>query len=103
MGNFILDEIIDRFKKGILWILVNVIFTTPELKNEAYCHVYSGEVRIPGVCYGSNLVRGYLAIGRLFPGRCWQVRLDFILGYLKLFILLACSVAFFLLMAKFAS
>lgn len=103
MGNFILDEVIDRFKRGILWILCTLIFTVPELKDEAYRHVYSGEVRIPGVCYGSNLVRGYQAIGRLFPVRCRQIRLDFILGYLKLLILLACAVAFLLLMAKYVS
>ena len=80
-----LEEIVDICKRGILWIIVKLVFTTQELKLEAHNHVYSSAIRIPGVFYGLNLIKGYRAIGECFPGRCRMIRWDFILGYSKIF------------------
>ncbi len=88
MNNFILDELIDWFKRGILWIIVTVIFTSRELKDEAKSHIYSGVIRIPGVCYGFNPIKGYRAIGQFFPTRSRTVRLDYILGFIKTLLLI---------------
>jgi hypothetical protein len=100
MEIFSLGALIDGFKRVILWVIVSIIFTTAELKDEASRHICSGVVRIPGVCYGSNLVQGYRAIGKYFPQRCGAVRLDFILGYCKSLLLAACIVGLFLLVAR---
>jgi hypothetical protein len=102
MNEFSLDELVHIFKRGILWIIVTIIFTTKELKDEASRHFYSGVIRIPGVCYGFNFLKGYQAIGRLFPGRCWLVRLDYIMGYFKLLLITACVVGLFIIMARIA-
>ena len=54
MDNFALGEVIDLCKRGILWIIVTVIFTTKELKEKPAQHSLSGIIRIPGVFYGFN-------------------------------------------------
>ena len=101
MDNFVLDEILYLVKRCVLWFLVTVIFTTRELQDEASNHVLTGTVRIPGVCYGCNLVRGYQAVGKLFPRRSLIVRLDFITGYLKMLLILASVAGLFLLAAPY--
>jgi hypothetical protein len=100
MRNIELEHILEKLKMGIIWILATVIFTTQELRQEAWNHYHKGTVRIPGVCYGYNLIKGYQAISHVFPDRCRAVRLDFVLGYIKMLILLACALSFFLLMAS---
>ncbi len=100
MDNFALDEIVDWFKRGILWFIVSVIFTTKELKDEASRHFYSGVIRIPGVCYGSNVVKGYRAIGQIFPERRRIIRLDYIGGYIKITIIAACIFGIIVLLAE---
>ncbi len=100
MEEFPIDELILWFKRGILWILITVIFTSAELKDEASRHFYSGVIRIPGVCYGFNIWKGYQAIGQLFPERCRWVRLDYIFGYIKTLLILACVIGLIALMAK---
>ena len=99
MYNSLLDELLNLLKCGLLWYLVTVIFTTAELREEAFRHLNSGVVRISGVCYGYNLIQGYRAIGQLFPNRCWAIRLDYILGYVKMLLLCAIAIGFLLLMA----
>jgi hypothetical protein len=101
MDNFALGELIELFKRGILWIIITVIFTSHELKEEASKHCYSGIISVPGVFYGFNPIRGYQAIGRLFPGRCGMVRLDYILGYVKSLLITACVLGLILLAAKY--
>jgi hypothetical protein len=100
MYDFMLDELINLVKQGILWFIVTVIFTTKELKQEAFNHLHTGIVRIPGVCYGMNIIRGYRAIGHLYPERCRIVRLDFVWGYLKMALLIACTIGLIMLMAQ---
>jgi hypothetical protein len=103
VNNFALEEILDFFKRGILWIIVNLVFFTRELKNEACNHYYSGTVRIPGACYGYNLVKGYRAIGELFPERRLIIRLDFVLGYLKVLALIFVIFIVFYLLGQWLS
>jgi hypothetical protein len=100
MENFSLDELVNWFKRGVLWIIITVIFTSQELRDEAARHFYSGVIRIPGVCYGFNFWKGYQAIGRIFPERAGWVRLDYILGYVKTLILIACVFGLIAIMAK---
>jgi carbon starvation protein CstA len=100
MNNFSLDSLIDLFKRMVLWFIITVIFTTKELREEALSHFYSGVIRIPGVCYGSNIIKGYQAIGQVFPDRCWLVRLDYLWGYLKMLLLMACVCGILILMAQ---
>ncbi len=100
MDNFVLGEMVELFRRGILWFIVSVIFTTKELKDEAARHVYSGVVRIPGVCYGHNMVKGYRAIGQIFPQRCRIVRLDYIVGYIKIIMIAACITGIIILLAE---
>jgi hypothetical protein len=99
--NAILDELVDFFKRGVIWIIVTLIFNTRELKDEALRHFYSGVVRVPGVCYGANVVKGYQAIARVFPERCGVVRLDYILGYCKVMLLIAFTCGIFMLIARY--
>jgi hypothetical protein len=101
VDNFTLDELLDWLKRGILWILVTVIFTSRELKDEAQRHLFSGVISIPGVCYGFNPVKGYQAIGQLFPGQSRGIRLDYILGFIKVLLLIACTLGLILLMARY--
>ena len=100
MNDFALDELIGHFKRGILWIIVKIMFFTPELKEEAAAQCKSDVVRIPGAFYGYNVCRGYRAIGKYFPNRCRIVRLDYILGYAKLTLLTACVAALLLAAAQ---
>ncbi len=103
MNNFALEEVFNRFKRGILWLIVTVIFSTRELKNEAFNHFHTGVVLIPGVCYGCNLVKGYQAIGKLFPQRRTVIRLDFILGYVKILLIIASFCGLFIMAAQYFS
>ncbi len=100
MDNFVLDELLDLLKRGLLWFLVSVVFTTKELKEEALRHFYSGVVRIPGVCYGTNLIQGYQAIGKLFPQRHRVVRMDYVLGYIKMLLMTACILGIIVLLIQ---
>ena len=100
MDNLALDEIILKCKQGILWIITTLIFTSQELRDEAFRHCYSGVVRIPGVFYGVDFIKGYCAIRQHFPGRCGLVRLDYVLGYVKTLILTSCACGLILLMAR---
>ncbi len=102
MNNFAVEELIAWFKRGLLWFLVTFMITTDELKDEAYQQLFSGRVSIPGVCYGLNLIKGYQAIGQLFPQRCRIVRLDFILGYVKLLLLAGLTFIIIFSLAHFA-
>jgi hypothetical protein len=102
MEFFTPSEILDLCKRGLLWFLITVIFTTQELKGEARNHYDFKVVRIPGVCYGFNLIKGFQAIGQIFPERSIIVRVDYILGYFKLILLLACACGLFLLAARLA-
>jgi hypothetical protein len=100
MDEFRLDDLVDWFKRGILWVIVTVIFTSAELRDEAARHFYSGVIRIPGVCYGFNFWKGYQAIGQVFPERSGRIRLDYILGYVKILLLIACVFGLIAMMAK---
>jgi len=100
MDNFTLEVILEFLKRGLLWFIVTILFTSVELKDEVYRQAYSGVIRIPGVCYGSNFVKGYRMIGRLFPVRCWHVRADFILGYLKLVLIMVSIGGLFMILAR---
>lgn len=100
MDNYVLEELIENIKRGLVWFIVTVIFTSSELKEEVFRHVYSGVIRIPGVCYGANIIRGYRVIGNLFPRRCHIVRLDFIMGYVKILLIAACVFGLLILLAN---
>jgi hypothetical protein len=91
MTYFALDDLIDRFKRIVLWIIVKVMFFSSELREEATLQCNSKVIQIPGVFYGLNLIRGYQAIGHRFPARCKAVRTDYILGYVKLTLVIACA------------
>ena len=73
MDNLALGEVIDLCKRGVLWIIVTVIFTTKELKDEAGRHCYSGVIRIPGVCLrfqpGQRISSHRTTISSSLPGR----------------------------------
>ncbi len=98
MTYFALDDLIERFKRIVLWVIVKVMFFSSELREEATVQCNSKVILIPGVFYGLNLFRGYQAIGQHFPERCKAVRTDYILGYIKLTLVITCAgVLFFLL------
>jgi hypothetical protein len=101
MDEFFVGEIIDNFKKMVLWVIVHVLFFTPELKDEACRHFYTKVVRIPGVCHGSNMVKGFKAIGQTFPQRKFIVRLDYVLGYVKIGLITAVTCLLFYTLAFF--
>lgn len=100
MGDFALDELVGFFKRIVLWVIVKVIFFSQELKDEATKQCYSKIVLVPGVFYGLNMFQGYKAIGQHFPGRCNIVRVDYIMGYIKLTLLITC-IAMLLLLLKY--
>ncbi len=103
MDYSILQEILALCQRGLLWFMITIIFTSRELREEASRHLYLGLVRIPGVFYGFNVLRGYSAIGQLFPDRSHSVRLDYVLGYLKMFLLTACAVGLLIIVIKLNS
>jgi hypothetical protein len=78
------EEIVNGIRRMILWIIIKVMFFTQELQGEATEQCNSKKVLIPGVFYGLNIFRGYQAIGQHFPDRSNIVRLDYLLGWLKL-------------------
>jgi hypothetical protein len=80
---FSAEDIVELFKKMVGWIIINIIFSTRELKDEVIRQLDIRQIRIPGVCYGCNVFKGYRAIGEVFPQRSRIVRLDYILGYVK--------------------
>jgi len=100
MAYFDFDELLNRFKTWVLWIIIKAIFSTRELRKEAAAQCDSRPVQIPGVFYGINIHRGYQAIGEFFPDRCKIIRLDYILGFIKLTLIMACTSIFFFLLWK---
>ncbi len=102
MDNFALEELIAWFKRGLLWFIVTFLITTKELRNEAYKQFHYGTISVPGLCYTGNLIKGYQVIGQLFPERCRIVRLDYILGYVKLLLLAIVAFIFIFLLAHLA-
>jgi hypothetical protein len=103
MDYSVLEEIMAWCQKGMLWFMITIIFTSRELRDEASRHLYQGVVRIPGVFYGFNVLRGYSAIGQMFPARSHSVRLDYILGYLKMFLLIICAIGLLIIAVKLRS
>jgi hypothetical protein len=97
MNNLLLEEIWYLVKRVILWIIINIIFMSRELRTEAYNQLFTGSILIPGVFYGLNLVQGFQSIKKLFPECHRRVQLDYVLGYLKSFLLIACALGLFLL------
>jgi hypothetical protein len=101
MDNYILDEIVNLGKSLVFGIIVKIIFTSQELRDEAYRQLHYHVIRIPGIFYGYNLVSGYQVIGRLFPKRHKIVRADYLLGYIKVMVIITCIFKFFNLLAQF--
>jgi|WetSurMetagenome_2_1015567.scaffolds.fasta_scaffold480513_2 hypothetical protein len=101
MTYFSVDDLLNRFKGIILWIIIKVMFFSSELREEATTQFNSRVVLIPGVFYGLNVFRGYQAIGQHYPDRRTIVRIDYVLGYLKFALIAICTGLFFFLLWKY--
>jgi hypothetical protein len=102
MTYFSLNELLDRCKRIILWIIIKVIFFSSELREEATIQCNSKVVLIPGVFYGLNVFRGYQTIGQHFPDRRNIIRIDYVLGYLKFALIAIFTGSLFFLLWKYS-